>query len=68
MKKIYKVTLTADECSGLTQLVSKGKSNAQKIKHTLILLAVEETELEIHYRRRTRKTQKTLSTKLDSLR
>jgi transposase len=44
MKKIYKVTLTADERSTLTQLVSTGKSNAQKIKHAHILLAVDETQ------------------------
>ena len=32
MKKIYKVTLTAEERSELTQLVSTGKSSAAKIK------------------------------------
>ena len=44
MKKIYKVTLTVEERSALTKLVSSGKSNAQKIKHAHILLAVDETE------------------------
>ena len=44
MQKLYKVTLTADERTQLIQLVSKGKSNAQKIKHANILLAVDETE------------------------
>ena len=44
MQKIYKVTLTADERLELTQLVSKGKTNAQRIKHANILLAVDETE------------------------
>ena len=44
MKKIYKVTLTGDERLELTQLVSKGKTSAQKIKHANILLAVDETE------------------------
>jgi len=43
MKKIYKVTLTADERAFLTKLVSTGKSSAQKIKHANILLAVDET-------------------------
>jgi len=44
MKKIDTVTLTAEERSGLTKLVSTGKSSAQKIKHANILLAVDETE------------------------
>jgi transposase len=44
MQKIYKVTLTAEERNELKQLVSTGKSNAQKIKHANILLAVDETE------------------------
>ena len=44
MKKIYKVTLTADERSELTKLVSTGKSSALKMKHANILLAVDETE------------------------
>jgi transposase len=44
MKKIYQVTLTPEERLELTQLVSKGKTNAQKIKHANILLAVDETE------------------------
>jgi transposase len=44
MKKIYKVTLTTDERNELIQLVSTGKSNANKIKHANILLAVDETE------------------------
>jgi transposase len=44
MQKLYKVTLTADERAELLQLVSTGKSNAQKIKHANILLAVDETE------------------------
>jgi transposase len=44
MKKIYKVTLTAEERNALTKLVSTGKSNAKKIKHANILLAVDETE------------------------
>jgi transposase len=44
MKKIYKVTLTAEERSDLTKLVSTGKSSAPKIKHATILLAVDETE------------------------
>ena len=44
MKKIYKVTLTTAERTELTKLVSTGKSNAQKIKHANILLAVDETE------------------------
>lgn len=44
MKKIYKVTLTSEERTELTKLVSTGKSRAQKIKHANILLAVDETE------------------------
>jgi len=44
MKKIYKVTLTAQERVFLTKLVSTGKSRAQKIKHANILLALDETE------------------------
>jgi len=44
MKKLYKVTLTADERNELLQLVSTGQCNAQKIKHANILLAVDETE------------------------
>ena len=44
MKKIYKVTLTADERAFLMKLVSTGKSSAQTIKHANILLAVDETE------------------------
>jgi len=44
MKKLYKVTLTTDERAQLLQLVSTGKSNAAKIKHANILLAVDETE------------------------
>jgi transposase len=44
MKKIYKVTLTADERLELTQLVSNGTCSAKKIKHANILLAVDETE------------------------
>jgi transposase len=44
MQKIYKVTLTAEERVTLTALVSTGKSNAQKIKHANILLAVDENE------------------------
>jgi transposase len=44
MQKIYKVTLTAEERTELTKLVSVGKSNAQKIKRANILLAVNETE------------------------
>jgi len=42
--KIYKVTLTTKERQELVELVSTGKSNAQKIKHANILLAVDETE------------------------
>jgi transposase len=42
MKKLYKVTLTADERHTLTQLVSNGKTNAAKIKHANILLAIDE--------------------------
>ena len=44
MKKIYKVALSAEERSELTKLVSTGNSNAHKIKHANILLAVDETE------------------------
>ena len=43
MKKLYKVTLTGEERIQLEDIVSKGKSNAQKIKHANILLAVDET-------------------------
>lgn len=42
MRKIYKVTLTPEERTELKTLVSTGKSNAQKIKHANILLAVDE--------------------------
>ena len=42
MKKIYKVTLSAEERVFLTKLVSTGKTSAQKIKHANILLAVDE--------------------------
>ena len=44
MKKLYKVTLTPEERSDLISLVSTGKSNAKKIKHANILLAVDENE------------------------
>jgi transposase len=44
MRKIYKVTLTPEERIALTALVSTGKSNALKIKHANILLAVDENE------------------------
>ena len=44
MNKLYKVTLTSDERNALIQLVSCGKSNAQKIKHANILLAVDENK------------------------
>ena len=44
MKKQYKVTLTPEERSDLISLVSTGKSNAAKIKHANILLAVDENE------------------------
>jgi transposase len=44
MGKKYKVTLSAVERSELKELVSTGKSNAHKIKHANILLAVDETE------------------------
>ena len=44
MEKIYKVTLTPYERRGLIEFVSTGKSNAQKIKHAHILLAVDEVE------------------------
>ncbi len=43
MKKLYKVTLTAEERSQLQNIVSTGKNNAQKIKHANVLLAVDET-------------------------
>jgi transposase len=46
MRKIYKVTLTAEERNELIQLVSTGKCSAQKIKHANILLAVDEAENE----------------------
>jgi len=44
MRKIYKVTLSAEERAELKTLVSTGKANAKKIKHANILLAVDETE------------------------
>lgn len=44
MEKRYKVTLTPEERQKLIELVSIGKSNAQKIKHANILLAVDEVE------------------------
>jgi transposase len=44
MNKIYKVTLTPDERQELIEVVSTGKSNAAKIKHANILLAVDEVE------------------------
>ena len=44
MEKIYKVTLTPDERRELIEVVSTGKSNAAKIKHANILLAVDEVE------------------------
>jgi len=44
MRKLYKVTLTAEERTELKTLVSIGKANAKKIKHANILLAVDETE------------------------
>jgi hypothetical protein len=46
MEKIYKVTLTLEERQPLIELVSTGKSNAQKIKHANILLAVDESQHE----------------------
>ena len=47
MQTIYKVILTADEQTSLTQLISTSKNNAQKIKHANILLTVDETEIPI---------------------
>jgi transposase len=44
MRKIYKVTLTAEERSELKTLVSTGKCSVKKIKHANVLLAVDETE------------------------
>ena len=44
MRKLYKVTLTLEERQTLIELVSTGKSNAQKIKHANILLAVDESD------------------------
>ena len=44
MGKRDKVTLTEEERNQLRELVSTGKSNAQKIKHANILLAVDESE------------------------
>jgi transposase len=44
MQKLYKVTLTPEERINLKSLVSTGKSNAAKIKHANILLAVDENE------------------------
>ena len=44
MEKRYQVTLTPEERQELIELVSIGKSNAQKIKHANILLAVDEVE------------------------
>ena len=44
MKKIYQVTLTAEERSDLIKLVSNGTCSAAKIKHTNILLAIDEAE------------------------
>ena len=44
MRKIYKVTLSAEERAELKTLVSTGKSSVKKIKHANILLAVDETE------------------------
>ena len=44
MGKIYKVTLTTEERQELLSIVSTGKSNAQRIKHANILLAVDEVE------------------------
>ena len=44
MRKLYKVTLTAEERTELKTLVSIGKSSVKKIKHANILLAVDETE------------------------
>jgi transposase len=41
MEKLYTVTLTAEERTTLTPLVSTGKSRAQKINHANILLAVD---------------------------
>ena len=42
MKKIYKVTLTAEERSDLTKLVSTGKSSAAKIKHANTVANIRE--------------------------
>ena len=44
MGKTYKVTLTTEERQELLSIVSTGKSNAQRIKHANILLAVNEVE------------------------
>jgi hypothetical protein len=44
MGKIHKVALTSEERQELISLVSTGKSNAAKIKHANILLAVDEVE------------------------
>jgi transposase len=42
--KRYKVTLSAEERSGLTQLVNKGKAAARKLAHARILLLADEGE------------------------
>ena len=44
MKRLSKVTLTDEERQQLQEMVGKGKSNAQKIKHANILLACDESE------------------------
>jgi hypothetical protein len=44
MQKRYKVTLSSDERHELIPLISRVKSNAQKIKHANILLAINEVE------------------------
>ncbi len=42
--KKYKVTLSAEECQTLKELVSKGKASARKITRARILLLADETE------------------------
>src|SRR5918992_3863571 len=44
----YRIALTAEERTGLEQLVSKGKSSARKLTHARILLLADELQGEAH--------------------
>jgi hypothetical protein len=44
--KIYKVTLTSEECAQLTSIVTRGKGNARRIRRAQMLLLADENQPE----------------------